>query len=233
MKIFKKILNRRVIKTGRVFGVLFFLFFVLAKRVDAQKIYLNPSTGSFAVGENFTVEVRLDTEGQEVVAADAKISFDSSQLEIVEVNKGGFFDEVAHYVGTNSVLVGGFFNDPYKKKSGTGILATIIFKGKTAATTSLVFNCVAGKSDDSNIFSASGVDIIKCGSLGNGDYTLQGQGPQPILIIPTATPTVSNPNFLTPTPTLTPPTSGVVEMTVIPALSGILMLFLGGSFLFR
>jgi len=231
MKIFEKILNCRVIKSGKALGVLFFLFFVFPGKINAQKLYLNPSSGSFEVGQNFSVEVMIDTEGQEVVASDAKVSFNNSQLEVVGVDKGNFFDEVVNYVGENSVLVGGFFNDQLKKKTGVGKLAIITFKGKTAGTTSLSFVCSAGKFDESNIISVTGQDIIKCASLGDASYILQGGNPQPTSPVPTATPT-SGSSYPTATPTGEPPVSGVAQMTLIPVLSGILMLFLGAIFLF-
>lgn len=215
------------------FLVLFILFFVLAGKVNAQKLSLTPNSGSFTVGEIFTVELMIDTEGQEVVASDAKISFNNSQVELIGINRGDFFDEVTNYAGESSILIGGFFNDQFKKKSGTGKIAAITFKGKTAATTSLSFVCSAGKFDESNIISDSGQDIIKCASLVNGSYTLQGGSPQPTSTPPAPTPTSSNSTPPVATPTLEPPRSGIVQATLLPALSGILMLLVGGGFLLR
>ena len=60
-----------------VFLVEFFaLFFILnLPEANAATLYFNPSSDDFIVGDIFTVNVFVNTEGQRINVAEAKINF--------------------------------------------------------------------------------------------------------------------------------------------------------------
>jgi hypothetical protein len=53
---------------------------------SASSLYLYPSNGLFTIGTPFTVEVRLDTGGQTVNAAEGSLTFDPVELQVTSVS---------------------------------------------------------------------------------------------------------------------------------------------------
>ncbi len=104
------------------------LFFVFAQKTYAQVFILDPSAATKNVGEEFTVNLNIDTQGKAVASADVKLTFDSTILEVVRVDKGDFFSDEADYVGAGTLYVGGFFREQYATKNGSGKLAILSFK---------------------------------------------------------------------------------------------------------
>ena len=66
--------------------------FVLAAApffVDAASVYLSPSSGSYSVGDQFTVDILASGSGQEINAVNATIIPKNSNLQIVSASKSG------------------------------------------------------------------------------------------------------------------------------------------------
>jgi len=212
------------------FVLTFFLsvgyLFLATKSVQAQVFSLSPATASKTVGEEFTVSINIDTQNQAVTSADAKLTYDSTVLEVVKVDNGTFFTDEASYIGSGTVYVGGFFKTAGATKTGTGLFATLTLKGKQAGSSPLTFVCSTAK-DDSNIFDVTGNDLIKCSGIVNGSYSLTG----------TALATnVSTASAVTVTPSLptgiasatpTPPVSGTFLPTVLFGGLGVLLTIFG------
>lgn len=217
-------------------------YLLLATKVNAQIFTLTPSTDSKPVDQEFTVNLGIDTQNNAVMSADVKLTFNSAVLDIVKVDNGDFFPEVANYIGSGTLTIGGYFQQQFATKTGQGNLATITLKGKSAGTASLTFVC-SQDTTDSNIYNASGTDIINCSGTTNGSYTVtSGGGTQPTSTpvptatvppgntpAPTSTPTprpVGGGNS-TPQPTMAVPVSGNLVPTAIFGISGILLTILG------
>ncbi len=64
-------------------------FFGAATFAHAAEINFSPSTGSYAIGQSFTVTVQVDPQGKSVNAVEAKLSFDNTKLSVVSVSKTG------------------------------------------------------------------------------------------------------------------------------------------------
>lgn len=207
--------------------VIISLFFALAKNAGAQVFSFTPSSGTHKAGDAFTVDLNIDTQNQEVASADVKLTYDSALLEVIKVDKGTFFSDEASYIGTGKLFVGGFFREPFAAKNGSGKLATLTLKGKSAGTARLTFVCSTEK-NDSNILDTTSPpnDIIKCSGIQDSAYTITGA-----LAGPTATPKPTS----TPTPggpTASPPVSGAVLPTFVFGLAGILLTILGMVIIF-
>lgn len=77
----------------RILVLLLFTVVFLASYgiVQAANLTVAPATGVYTVGQTFTIQVRLNTQGQTVNAAEGTLSFDSSQLRVLSVAKGSTF----------------------------------------------------------------------------------------------------------------------------------------------
>ena len=171
--------------------ILLFLFFLpLINRVQAATFSLTPDTKTLNPTDTLTVELKIDTAGQDVIDAEALLTFDPTILEFQSVNASPFFPIVRHNVsddGTLAILGSIEPSGSLKKSSGAERYATLTFKALVGGDASLAFVCNAGGLSDSNILtrdpsdSKKVVDIINCSSLKDGNYTVTGPTgpPQP------------------------------------------------------
>lgn len=223
--------NQRLMSSRhRIFFVVFLLlaagYFLLATKAQAQTFSLSPSSATKPVGEEFTVDINIDTAGKAVAGADVKITFDPEILEIdqAKITEGSFFSDSASNVNaqTGTLYVAGYFREQFETKTGTGKVATVTLKGKKAGSSALAFVCTA-QTNDSNILDASANDIINCSGISNGNYTIGGSSSGP-----TSTPASTG----TATATPTPPVSGVGAPTIFALGAGALLTFIGLAFIF-
>ncbi len=163
----------------------------------AVTVRLSPPSRTQYVNQNFDWQVWVDPNGQETVAAQFRLNFDSTYLEAVQIIGGTALpDFLGQEIASNYVRYSA------GKLVGTGpsssfLLATIRFRPKAAtpATTALTFSPysltkVVGPGGDYTPV-----------NLGNGTLTIQAATPTPIA---TAKPTY------TPTPTLAPGEQAIV-----------------------
>lgn len=210
---------RVVVKTISVFVFFFVWLLTFSKGVKAQTFSLDPSSASKGVGEVFTVNLNIDTAGKEVAGADVKITYDEDIIEITKVEKGDFFTDEAHNIGTGTLYVAGLFSEQFKTRAGTGRVATLTLKGKAEGSDQLVFVCTP-QTSDSNILDASANDIIVCSGIRNGTYTFSKE---------TAAPAVTT--TATSTPTL--PVSGITQPTFFSLGLGALLAIIGLATVFN
>lgn len=134
-------------------SVLYVLFF--PERALAAKLYLEPPTGNYGVGQQFQSRIMLDTEQKAVAGADAFLTFNPSILKAVKIEKGAIFNQ---YLGINidnengSLSASGIISlDNDAGWSGSGVFATIVFEGLSTGTSQIVFDFTQGSKNDSNI----------------------------------------------------------------------------------
>ena len=72
-----------------VFISLMFALGVPYTAFAAGMLYLEPATGEHAVGEEFTIHVRADSDGTPVNSAEAELSFNPAALEVLRIRKEG------------------------------------------------------------------------------------------------------------------------------------------------
>ncbi|MFH1561503.1 MAG: cohesin domain-containing protein, partial [Patescibacteria group bacterium] len=128
----------------------------------------------------FKARLMIDT-GVPAIAADAIINFDPSMVEVRSVIEGAFFDTFDYNVSLGKLTIYNYSRWVDQAKSGTGILATIVFGIKKTGKTKLSFVCQQGNSEDSGdnadsaIWSASGgqtKDVISCAETLSIELTL-------------------------------------------------------------
>ena len=67
-------------------GILFCVF--VPVRAEASVLYLMPQSQTIYQGDTFLVEVRIDTEGEEINALELGLTFPPNLLEVVDFSKG-------------------------------------------------------------------------------------------------------------------------------------------------
>lgn len=200
------------------------IFFSSAKAVLAQFFTFSPTNLTKKVGEQFTVVLNIDTEGKQVKGADAKISFDTSVIEVVSVEKGTFFPKGGYNVDmdTGKIYISYGFDQVYTTNSGTGSFATLTLKGKKAGTGNLTWVC-STQTSDTNVWDASSNDIVNCSSTTTGNYTIIDSGDS--TSSPTPAPTGAGGTNPTATPSV--PVTGVALPTFLTIGAGILLTIVG------
>lgn len=108
-------------------SILFLLFPLVA---EGATLYLMPQSQTVYQGDTFIIEVRLDTEDEEINAVRTNLTFSASLLEIIDLSKGGSI--LSLWVKEPSILNGGlsFLGGVPGGFKEEGRIGRIIFKGK-------------------------------------------------------------------------------------------------------
>jgi len=111
------------------------LFFSIALSVQAQggSLFLYPGSRSFIIEDTFSVEVKVDTAGIPVNAAQATIYFPSDKLEVLNISKESSIftlwpEEPEFSNSSGKISFSG--GTPHPGFLGTGNIITINFKSK-------------------------------------------------------------------------------------------------------
>jgi hypothetical protein len=111
----------------------------LPQHTFAASIYLTPSSGRISVGQEFTVSVIADTEGETVNTAESNITFSSNMIELIGVNQGSTFllaAPASPNMGSATAYFGGGLPNPgYNGKAG--LLGTMTFRAKATGNASI------------------------------------------------------------------------------------------------
>lgn len=191
----------------------------LRKRAaPATTLSLSPASITKKVGETFSLEVKIDTGLNQVVATEIHLLFDADKLEAESITNGALFPNILTSgtvaSGSASIAIGA--SNTTTPVTGTGVAAVIRFKAlKTTDTpTSVRFD-----------------SLTFVGGLGEGSTNvLVGTTPARITITgqndsntpqPSPTPTVSDSNESTSSAvTITTPTKNTSVTTDQPTIAG-------------
>lgn len=207
--------------------LLFLLFslFLLPVKAEAAVLSLSPEKAEFAINNNFNINLQLDTKNENTTATDVVLTFDPSLLEVIDVSFGD-----SPLYPTNTKIIdnsGGKLSitasqkDAVSSYNGSGRLAILTFKAKSLGTASVVFSCQSNQTNDSNVFKkGTSTDILECGNLVNGSYTITQTGNTGL--VPTNAPTA----------TRTLPQSGNLEPTSLLIVGGTVLLSIGALLIF-
>lgn len=166
-------------------AVLFFYAFSAALALAAD-VVVAPSTGSYSVGQTFSVTVRVAPGGQSVNAVEAALKFDPAVLSVVSVTKDGsafslWTTEPAFSNTAGTVTFGGGSPAPF---TATSNLITITFRAVSAGTGAVTFTSASVLAADGR-----GTDVYKGSTPGSFTVTAAST-PTPT---PTETPTTAEP----------------------------------------
>ena len=148
-----------------------------AKSGANAELSLSPATKTVGVGETFSVNVLVDTNGQNVLGVAAYLTYNSAKLKVVSINAT---NSVFPMMWEETIDPNGKIKISRTKPSpgvntASGNVATINFKALAEASpTNVVFVMTGqGASGDSDVIIVSGgKDIDILGSVKNGAYTI-------------------------------------------------------------
>jgi hypothetical protein len=154
-------------------------------------------------GGTFTVDVIVDSNGNDIQAVDAYIKHDAAVVVPVKIEPGDMFDSVSSAIYSKKFLIRGRLSEG-GARSGRGVLAKVTMRKKNPRFGEMAFYCAPTDADRSRIVQANlaGTDIIDCdqnGTLGVKSSTTATATP-PVTATPTAPPPTATPTT-TPTPT--------------------------------
>jgi hypothetical protein len=182
--------HKQIIKLTTLLALALGLF-VTSTPLFAADILMAPATGSYSVGQTFTVAVRVSPAGSSINAVEAGLKFNPAVLSVVSVSKDGsifslWTTEPTFSNTAGTVTFGGGSPAPFTAQSN---LLNVTFRTIAAGSGSLTVANASVLAADGR-----GTDVYKNGSPGT--YTVAaGTVPPPT---PTPTPTPTTPT--TPTP---------------------------------
>ncbi len=140
----------------------------------AAFLQFDPATSSVDVDATTTIKVNLDAGTQQVAGTDIYVNFDSTYVSLQSVTGGSFFPIVSNTPQTSRVYVSGVIANPGEYKTGTGLVATLVFKAIKAGSTTVTFDCDITKTQTSKInqndINAS--NVIDCSKLNSHVITI-------------------------------------------------------------
>jgi len=202
-------------------------FLLSAGKVSAQTFSFTPKTATVSADSQFTVTVGIDVGTKKTIGADLKITYDSTLLGVISVERGDFFSRGGLNLTSGLIYASYGVDTTSVPKTGSGTYAVMTLKGKKAGTAVLTVNC-SSQSTDSNIWDETNKDIINCTAIQNPGYTFTGS-----VATPSATVAPSLAVATTATATPTPPVSGITLPTFFSLGLGLVLTVLGLSLLFR
>jgi len=162
-----------------LFSLFLILLFGIAHSIRAANayLYLSPNSGTYRVGDNFLVQIRLDSGGISINSADGRLTFDASKLQVVSISKDGSIFNLWVQEPTFSNSAGTIDFAGGKPSPGfignAGKVATITFKGKSPGKTNINFNSGSILADD-----GAGTNVLT--GMRPGSYELSGEAIIPI-----------------------------------------------------
>lgn len=187
----------RTIKLSFVFG----LAALFANTAEAASIFFVPGTGEFGVGGKITVDLKIDSEGEGLNAAQATLRFPKETLQVTSVEKTNsafnFWLEEPTYSNDDGVIsfVGG---TPYGISGASIEVLRVTFtsKGSGAAPITIVDSAITASD-------GSGTNILS--KTNDALFTISPTATTPTLVVPA-------PKQITREPT---PASGLPEKPII------------------
>ena len=153
-----------------LFSLLFILLGFAPTATQAANLYLLPSSGSYAVGDNFKVSIFVSSAIQAMNAASGVISFPQDKLRVVSLSKTSsiaslWVQEPTFSNSAGTVNFEGIVLNPGFTGSA-GKIITINFKVKASGSGSLTFSSGSVLAND-----GKGTNILS--NMSGGSYTLK------------------------------------------------------------
>ena len=149
--------------------LIFFFAFIPSVKGANGSLYLSPSSGTYTVGNTFSVAVVVNTGGVSINAAQGTLTFSPDKLSVTGISKGGsvfslWTAEPTYSNSSGTIGFGGGIPNPgYTGASGK--IFTITFKARVSGTAKVNWSSGAVLAND-----GKGTNILT--SMGGGNYTL-------------------------------------------------------------
>jgi len=129
---------------------------------------LTPATGSFAPGSTFTVQMRFNTGGNAITAAQGTVTFNSALLSATVSTAGTDLPLSIPSVTAGRVQIGGAVPGTTGFTGANGLLGTITFTVKASGTAAVTYD-----NANNNMVLTDGTTTIPVTAT-DGSYTLTG-----------------------------------------------------------
>lgn len=163
------------------FITLFLVFLALSvTRVfaDDPSLTFSPSSVTPTLNQEFTIKIVLNSAGQNVSGAGAKLTYDQNYLRAVSIIPGTIFADYPSEIIDNRnghVTISGIVASPKVFFNGESTFAEITFLPTKVGSTSVTFLYSPGSTTDSNIAVMTGTgDILR--SINHLSVTTQNPG---------------------------------------------------------
>jgi len=205
--------------------ILFLFFFIFAGSAFAASLKFDKTSASVNTGDTFEIQMLVDAGSDQIISADAYVTYDASMLEEESVTNGSFFPSVVPQISSGSIYVAGMVNDTSSSKTGSGMLATVKFKALKDGNTDIKYNCESTTTGPSKIIKndLNATNIISCSENSRVTITV---GSTSTTLTPTPASDYHAYTSTTPAPSTLPKT-GVFDNVVKLAVPGTILLFLG------
>ena len=193
--------------------MLFFFIPLVVNGVSAAYLKFDKTTDTVQSGKTFQTQVMIDTGSDQITSTDIYVLYDNTLFEAQSVSPGTYFTTVTNNITSGKIYIVGMVDDPSVPKTGSGTIATIVFKALKDGTGPITFDCRGDVSGTSKILKNDGnaTNIIICTQNGKLNVSV-GSG------------YLTTPN---PTSSSNLPTTGILDNLVKYAVPGTILLFLG------
>jgi len=150
------------------------ILFVSPKTINAQSLNFDPKTSAPKVGETVTVKVVIDAGTRQIAGSDAYVIYDSSMLSVQSITGGDYFPISNNTPSKDKLYIYGIISNAAEYKTGSGTLATIVFKAEKTGTTKVTFVCdlTAKETSKINTKEVNSQNIIDCSKTGDHTVTV-------------------------------------------------------------
>lgn len=151
------------------------LFLASGSNLYAATLSVSPNTGVYTTGSTFTVRVVVNTDGKPINAADATLSYNPSELQVVSVSRGSsifnlWTTEPTFSNGAGTINFSGGSPTGYTGSGGTVMTAT--FKTIAAGNPRVSIS-------NGSVLAADGKGTNVLTSMGGGSYTISAAQSSP------------------------------------------------------
>lgn len=179
------------------------------------ELQFDPESSEVEVDDTFSVDINIDAGSDQIAATDVILTFDPDLLSLQSVTGGDYFPMVSNQPETGGLYIAAHIVNQGEYKTGTGTVATLIFKALKEGTTDVKFTCDLTQSRTSKINKndLNATNVIDCSAL-NMHNVVIGAGD-------------SGANSTSTNKTSTLPESGVIDDMLRYAGFGSILLGLG------
>lgn len=167
-----KLRHHKLLSAALIVPAFVLSYALLTDNVSAQdaSLYLDPASATVNEGDTFDVDVRVDTDGENVNAVEAVLEYSTSQLSFTSIDSSGsaFEVEASETGGSGEVTISRGTTTP---QSGDLFLSTVTFEAITGGETA---NITFNETDSDVVRESDSQDILA--TTTGGAYTLEGTG---------------------------------------------------------
>jgi hypothetical protein len=170
-----KICLRNICKFALLTVFLSVVYIVFAHVSLAASLSLSPGTGVYTSGTTFAVNVRVNTQGKEINAAEGSIKFNPNEITVVSVNRSAsiFNLWVTEPKFSNSAGTISFSGGSPSGYSGSGgTVMSVVFRASAAGTPRVSFTNGSVLANDGR-----GTNVLT--AMNGGSFTIQAQSSAP------------------------------------------------------